>query len=1364
MRKWHKPIRRGDRVVATAIQQLLVLVFVTVLSIGCPSGGSGGDLVSVNSTSLPIPVGASETFTATSSNSYDTFTWSSSDESVATVSPNGVVLALAEGNTVIRAQGSNSGVGGVAMLTVVSAGASMLIWDGENGWTGNFGSLNTSRPYRGNACFEGVPGQWTPPTADLNGYASYQQDISDFDEIWFFGAVSEVGKTFSISFYGWPHTSNGVGVNSYVEGGGLDTSWRLVRIPIAGLVTADYQLEKIERILFGVADPTAGHSIYVDEVWAVDVDAFGSDGIPLMGSVHGVDFGNVTVQFSTFREITLTNAGSATLSINKVSLTGDHADEFVVAQDPFTIEPGATHDLTITFEPQPISGGSDGNKSATLMLAHDFTPMGSATEIPLSGRAISPAISLSSDTLNFGGVPDGLVATRTLMVSNPGNQTLRVSSISTSDPAFGATPVSFNVAAGGNQVVTATFNPSATTTFNETLTVLSDVYGSESLTVGLSGSGLPNGATGSLPVEMADVTSSTVALSWPSFDGGAATVNVYLGPEPPATVDAALSTQKLLASLGGNATAYVAENLAASVDSFFHVEVRDGGGSLIAQGNAHARTLGGPGTTLNGPVREVHMVAPNIMQIVIADMMVHSYSADSDLWDQGVDELVGYTGAAWQAGPWTVTRNDGTPIQVLNVYRDSVPVGNNYYEIGWQSNPRDHRLDVDHQIYLELATSVDGPDVLSVNGPEVTGEVMDLESNRTTRTVSADFVLPFSDRYLETPVIQLNQVGYSPRATERWAYISGWLGDGGPLALDGFPSTVDVLVDPDEPMDRRQAVLSGLPITLRAVFDDDAGTEVHQIDLAAVPASEGTVYRVHIPGIGVSWPTQVSETAVFKSFYTVARGLYHNRFGRDLQTQWTEWAPRPPDHTTIYTAESDTPMEFFPANTPLSGARTFSGGHHDAGDFDIRLFHTGVAMVLLGAYEVNADLFTDGQLTIPESGNGIPDFLDEILWNVAAWEQLQEADGGVRMGVESFRHPWGNYYADIETPDKMPYWTYSRDPIHSVRVAALFAQTARLVAPFDQSKADELENRAVMAYNYAISHGVSEATGGPVVFAWSELYRLTGEQQYRNQFEAVWNANDPYGTGMSILQFNQWLTSFFEASQPTFIHNVMGYLGASEVDPVIYGQSVTKFTGNANAAYDDLQNLHAHRNGRQEGTSPSWGAGSGMAQYLFRIHARLQMGDTPAPDVQKYFNAISMAADYVLGANPLGMVWITGLGSRNPQDPLHLDAMAFKKDGFGLIPGIPVYGPTNGLPGFPRYDYGANTMYPVFDDRPLMRHYADIHTWVAHNEFDNGTQTSHTDLFSRLIAPGMSPPASWLPGGSEHRNSLAPREGIVPNP
>src|SRR5208283_3115760 len=68
------------------------------------------------------------------------------------------------------------------------------------------------------------------------------------------------------------------------------------------------------------------------------------------------------------------------------------------------------------------------------------------------------------------------------------------------------------------------------------------------------------------------------------------------------------------------------------------------------------------------------------------------------------------------------------------------------------------------------------------------------------------------------------------------------------------------------------------------------------------------------------------------------------------------------------------------------------GGWHDAGDYQKTLWGRGVPQMLF-AYEINPTAWTDGQLNIPESGNGIPDILDEAKWELDFYLRMQRPDG-----------------------------------------------------------------------------------------------------------------------------------------------------------------------------------------------------------------------------------------------------------------------------------------------------------------------------------------------------------------------------------
>ena len=694
---------------------------------------------------------------------------------------------------------------------------------------------------------------------------------------------------------------------------------------------------------------------------------------------------------------------------------------------------------------------------------------------------------------------------------------------------------------------------------------------------------------------------------------------------------------------------------------------------------------GGTDADLHGAVREVSLIAPHIVAVTV--------TGDAD---DGEDLS--------SRDDWTVRRRDGTAIAVRDVHRHSVPVSQPAYEVGFEGDGDLDEVVVDHRMYLVLAEPVGSPERLRIEGPSEIG-----------------VVLPFDDRRTTTPVVQLNQVGYDPDATKRWAYVSWWLGDGGGLPLDGFPEVAEVIeADGGERVAR-------VPIRLRSAIDREAGTPVAEIDLSSVPASDRALV-IRIPGVGVSYPTRVSHDAVREAYRTIARGLYHQRWGVALDRRHTSH-PRPRAHGYVFTAERTDFMSFFPNGTPKRGRRALRGGYHDAGDFDQRPMHTVVPQVLMRAYEIDPAAFRDRALDIPESGNRVPDLLDEALFGIAAWEALQERDGGVRAGVESTRHPPGIYFAH---QDELDYFTYARDAQVSARAAGLFAQASRLIEPFDRARARELSGRAERAWEWAKEHGARDAYA---LYALGELFHSTGDTRWARQFEDRWRALGQYGAFSNFaLRHNQ--TGDYVRGGQVMPDYILGYLRADGADAEIRALAERWLTQHADrAAAAVLESPHAHRNARPSNLPPDWGHATVMERHLDPIVARLALGGLDDARRQRYVDALSVAADYVLGANPLGRTFITGLGARPPREPLHLDSLAHIAAGRDPVPGIPVYGPVRELPRAAYYGPARDAFHPAFSQHPLMRRYADVRSFVNTNECTVWEcQAPHTMHFALLHA------------------------------
>ena len=77
---------------------------------------------------------------------------------------------------------------------------------------------------------------------------------------------------------------------------------------------------------------------------------------------------------------------------------------------------------------------------------------------------------------------------------------------------------------------------------------------------------------------------------------------------------------------------------------------------------------------------------------------------------------------------------------------------------------------------------------------------------------------------------------------------------------------------------------------------------------------------------------------------------------------------------------------------------SFQGGYHDAADFDTFAYHLPATAQVLTAYELYPAAFGDGDLDLPESGNGVPDVLDEAEWGLSFYIDHQYPNGAIPLG------------------------------------------------------------------------------------------------------------------------------------------------------------------------------------------------------------------------------------------------------------------------------------------------------------------------------------------------------------------------------
>jgi len=587
-------------------------------------------------------------------------------------------------------------------------------------------------------------------------------------------------------------------------------------------------------------------------------------------------------------------------------------------------------------------------------------------------------------------------------------------------------------------------------------------------------------------------------------------------------------------------------------------------------------------------------------------------------------------------------------------------------------------------------------------------------------------VLRFRAAEVPCESFRVNQVGYGPSSGRRAAFLAPWCGDLGAPAEAGSGE-----VRLREAGTGRD--MGALPIEVLPP-DPASGGPVLRIDLSGIDRPGR--YFLAMAGLGRSPEFGFGDLHAHHAFYAHLKGFYHQRCGEALTEPFTEWT-RPACHVEVEVTDAS-PPDFISLHGPLR--KRPPGGHHDAGDFDVRLAHTLVAGWLLDAFELFPGKFIDGQLDIPEGGNGIPDLLDEALFSIRAWEGLQEEDGGIRGGFEADRHPT---YGEVSAAtDHLKYRTYARNAHTTLAGGALMACAARLVEPFDRSRAAELLGEAERAWGFHERHRDDPAypwSPGARLFAACQLYLATGKGAYHASFRedaATIFELDGRKSAWPAQYHGVYYNMETIAKGAVFTHYFSGYLlpGKAPRDGRIVEAARAAVIGKADEA---LRKMSA--GGFATLSTGSWGLSTGVGRTGdFLIHAWRLTGDA------RYRDGAARLADWALGANPSGWCFTTGLGSRPPHNPLHLDSYLHLSR-LGPAPGLVIYGITEPPGGAPYIRVVTDRLHPSMAERPPARRVTDGWSVVPQQEFTVWETMAPNAFLHACLAPEKPLKGKLLP-------------------
>jgi len=635
-------------------------------------------------------------------------------------------------------------------------------------------------------------------------------------------------------------------------------------------------------------------------------------------------------------------------------------------------------------------------------------------------------------------------------------------------------------------------------------------------------------------------------------------------------------------------------------------------------------------------------------------------------------------------------------IRPQRVYRKSRPI-DQVRLAGWK-----HDCVMQHHLLLEL-----GLPLREGSRYTITMEALGLPAQS----------LAMEYRRLRSEALHVGQIGFRPGDPAKVAFLSMWLGDGGGADLSDLGSF--------EVIDESGAVAFGAePRLSKAAGDktEDAynnnftKADVYELDFSALD-KPGT-YRVAVPGLGCSFPFEVSEDVWRRVFRVSARGFYHQRSGIELGPPFTDFRrPRtfhPDDGFVIY--HSGTPL-MRSGNGGFEGDKSNFGnlvagkteqvvagawgGYMDAGDWDRRIQHLKAARLLLELAAAFPRQFGDGFLNIPESGDGLPDIVSEALWGMEMYRRMQTPEGGIRGGVESAEHP---AEGDCSWDESLDVMAYAPGVWSSHVYAGVAARAAKWLSDHRPDHPNPWHDSAVRAMEWAEAHwpdlDLSEY-GHQVVddrnLAAIEVYCLTRNKRRHDLFMATTKLSDPTA--------DLWQWQSHDQRDAAWVY--------ANADGPLIDAGVRRNCRAAIIREADQRLVRQQKSGfrlaHYEWRPAAWSYFSAPEnETLVRAHALT--GDV------RYLRAAILACQCGLGANPLNLAYTTGLGRRSPQNPLHIDS---RRTGQAPPAGLTVFGPMD--PVLTKDDWAqklnAQFVYPGMLQWPAIEAYWDVFLHPAMCEF-----------------------------------------------
>jgi hypothetical protein len=513
--------------------------------------------------------------------------------------------------------------------------------------------------------------------------------------------------------------------------------------------------------------------------------------------------------------------------------------------------------------------------------------------------------------------------------------------------------------------------------------------------------------------------------------------------------------------------------------------------------------------------------------------------------------------------------------------------------------------------------------------------------------------LTTTDKEQGYPAIKINQVGYLNTA-EKYAKVSGF--------EDEFHATVGTPFQVRRVADDSIAYSGQLELVKD--YDPESGERVLKAVFSDLVESGEYTITVDAQGIEKSLKFKIGNDIFNPLLADASKYYYYQRSGMAITAQYHNF-PRP-DYTPQDTAaiyESD------PART-----KDVSKGWFDAGDKG-KWMASGAeaANTMLWSYDMFPESYSD-DTNIPESGNGVPDVLDEVRWELEWILKMQDTDGGVYGRVNS-------YPSDEQINQRVINDVFEGvanvKPTNDTALAATALTRASLVfAQYDPVFANQCLQAAKQAWTYLEQHPANIKGPGYTsdndkksrLGASAALYRATGEAKYNQYFIA------------NYTQFNEPFENKHSDFSPTFIY--VDYVMAANHSMAVENWFRQKFTIYRNDRMERYE--HNAWSNLIDNGNYYWGSNNVVMATALEVLIGSKTLGLYDDNVK---NMALDALNYVLGANAMRKSFVTGYG----EDSIKTIFSTFNNH---PTPGVP----KGWIPlGVNQYNGGGSSNFPAKD-------------------------------------------------------------------